>query len=64
MELQALQDFGAYRVTVAILVVLLIAARLRTTFVAHADVEPVQFEEVPTWHLVSLDLPRDGGLPG
>jgi len=64
MELQALQDFAIYRSTLAVLALLLIAARLRTTFVAKVDDEPVQFEEVPTWHLVSLDLPRDGGLPG
>jgi hypothetical protein len=23
----------------------------------------VQFEEVPSWHILTLGLPKDGGLP-
>ena len=62
-ELQALQDPSRYPKMLLILTLAAIAARVRTTLLAKADEEPVQFEEVPVWHLVSLDLPRDGGLP-
>ncbi len=50
---------------IAILIVLGTAAacaRWRTSRLANSEIAPLQFEEVPSWQLVTLNLPRDGGL--
>jgi hypothetical protein len=61
LELRALSDGRLYAWIVAILAVAAILARWRTS--AATEDEPLQFEEVPPWNLVTLGLPRDGGLP-
>jgi hypothetical protein len=63
-ELHALgdTDFSLYTLLAA-LVIIAIGARLRTKAVATSDEDPVQFDEVPSWHILTLGLPIDGGLP-
>ncbi len=58
-----LQDRRTYVVILAILTLIALGARWRTTLMAGPDENPMQFEEVPSWHVLTLGLPKDGGLP-
>jgi hypothetical protein len=64
-EMDALRntDFSLW-ILLLILAVVAACARWRTTQLARSEEDPVQFDEVPSWHILSLELPRDGGLQG
>jgi hypothetical protein len=62
-ELSALDNARSYWTMIAILSAVALAVYVRAWITSSADEQVVQFEEVPVWHLLTLDLPRDGGLP-
>lgn len=60
-ELRPLGDGVRYAWTLGALCIVAIAARLRTSS-AQWDDTVLDFEDVPPWTLISLNLPRGGGL--
>lgn len=58
LELHALQDPAGFYRMIEILALAASFAWLRTAFVSKVDDAPVEFEEVPPWHIVTLDLTR------
>ncbi len=63
LERAALQD--PTHTCIAILIVASVAAfsRWRNWLLTRSENPPLRFEESPSWQLVTLNLPRDGGLP-
>jgi CubicO group peptidase (beta-lactamase class C family) len=59
-ERQALEDPARCVTMIVILGVVAVCVRLRTFVLAEET--GLEFEEVPSWQMVTLELPRDGGL--
>jgi CubicO group peptidase (beta-lactamase class C family) len=61
-ERQAFNDHGRYGLIVVVLITAAAVARWRTSQKADSETAPLQFEEEPSWQMVSLNLPSDGGV--
>ena len=55
-ELQAFDNPSGYYKMLVVLTIVALAAWLRNTTLAKVDEPPVHFEEVPPWHIVTLDV--------
>ncbi len=62
LELPALGNAAHYASMLGVLFVAALVARWRASPASWED-PTLQFEEVPPWSLIALELPRDGGRP-
>jgi lysylphosphatidylglycerol synthetase-like protein (DUF2156 family) len=64
IERESLQNPWQFVLICTILAVIFGVARWRTSHAARSESTLLQFDGLPAWQMVSLNLSKDGGLPG